>query len=57
MRKDTMGGREHVAHMSEMKNAYKSLVVKPGWKRPHGRPRRRWYKIQMHLDESVNWIQ
>jgi hypothetical protein len=32
----------HVAHMREMRNAYRILVGKPEWKRPLGRPRRRW---------------
>jgi hypothetical protein len=32
----------HVAHMGEMKNAYKIVVGKPNGKRPLGRPRRKW---------------
>jgi hypothetical protein len=50
-------GREHEAHTREMKSTYKDLVVKPEWKKPLGRPRRRWYYIQLDHDEFVNWIQ
>jgi hypothetical protein len=32
----------HVAHMEDIKNAYRVLVRKPEWKRPLGRPRHRW---------------
>jgi hypothetical protein len=28
--------------MGEMRNAYSVLVAKPEWKRPLGRPLRRW---------------
>jgi hypothetical protein len=45
----------------EDKNPYRNLVGKPGWKRPCGRPRRRWnYNIYMDLHrlrlEGVGWI-
>jgi hypothetical protein len=32
----------YVARMGEMRNSYDILVGKPEWKRPLGRPRRRW---------------
>jgi hypothetical protein len=32
----------HVAHMIEMKNAYKILFSKPEGKRPFLKPRQRW---------------
>jgi hypothetical protein len=32
----------HVAHMGEMRNAYKILVIKPERKRPLGGSRCRW---------------
>jgi hypothetical protein len=32
----------HVARMGKMRNSYNILVGKPEWKRPPGRPRRRW---------------
>jgi hypothetical protein len=39
----------------EMRNAYKILVGKPEWKRPLGRPRRRWENnIIMDLKE-IDW--
>jgi hypothetical protein len=45
----------HVAHMGDMRNAYKILVGKPQGKRPHGRPMCRWEdSIRMDLKE-VKW--
>ena len=45
----------HVAHMGESRGVYRVLVGKPGEKRPHGRPRRRWEdSIKIDLDE-VGW--
>jgi hypothetical protein len=32
----------HVAHMGEMRNAYKALIRKPEGNRPLRKPRRRW---------------
>jgi hypothetical protein len=32
----------HVARMGKVRNAYNILVGKPEWRRPLGRPRRRW---------------
>jgi hypothetical protein len=38
---------EHVARMGEMRNEYTNLVLKPGGKRPLGRPKGRWeYSIK-----------
>jgi hypothetical protein len=37
---DKMAG--HAARMGEMRNTFKMLVGEPEWKRPLGRPRRRW---------------
>jgi hypothetical protein len=52
----------HVAHMGEMRNAYKILVVKPEGNRLLGRPRCRCEEnIKMDLVEigweGVDWIQ
>jgi hypothetical protein len=45
----------HVAHMGEMRNAYKILVRKPEGKRPLRRPRDRWEdNIRMDVRE-VGW--
>jgi hypothetical protein len=42
----------HVAYMGEMRNAYKSLVIRPEEMRSLGRPRCRWVdKIIMGLRE------
>jgi hypothetical protein len=38
----TMRRTEHIAHMVEMKNAYKIFVERHGGKIPLVRPRRRW---------------
>jgi hypothetical protein len=47
-----MGG--YIARTGEMRNAYNILVGKPEWKRPLGRPRRRWEdNIRMDLREVV----
>jgi hypothetical protein len=32
----------HVARMGEVRGAYSILVGRPEWRRPLGRPRRRW---------------
>ena len=43
---------EHVAHMGEMRGAYRVLVVKPEGKSPLGRPRLIWEdNIKMDLQE------
>jgi hypothetical protein len=46
--------------MGEMRNACTVLVGKPEWKRPLGRPRRRWKYIRMDGSgvgwEGVEWI-
>jgi hypothetical protein len=51
----------HVAHMGEIRNAYKSLVGRPEGKRPLGRPRRRWkdnnrISLGEIVWEGVDWI-
>jgi hypothetical protein len=51
----------HVAHMGEMRGAYRALVGKPEGRRPLGRPRRRWEdNIKMDLREvgwgGLDWI-
>jgi hypothetical protein len=51
----------HLAWMRENRNAYRLLVGKPDWRRPLGRPRRRWLdNIRMDLVEvgwgDVDWI-
>jgi hypothetical protein len=40
---------EHVAHMGEMRSAYKILVGKTEWKRPLGRLSHRW-------EDNIKWI-
>jgi len=46
---------EHLAHMGEMRNAYKILVEKPEGKRPLRRPRCRWEDcIRLDLRE-LGW--
>jgi len=52
---------EHVAHMEDMRNAYKISVGKPEGKRPFGEPGHRWEdNIRMYLKEiwrkGVDWI-
>jgi hypothetical protein len=52
---------EHVAHIGEMRNAYKMLVGKPEGKRPVGRSRSRWENNnKMYIWErvfgGVDWI-
>jgi hypothetical protein len=52
----------HVARMGEGRGVYRVLVGKPEWKRPLGRPRRKWEdNIKMDLREigidGTNWIQ
>jgi hypothetical protein len=42
----------HVARMGEKRNAYRILAIKPGGRRPLGRPRCRWVdNIKMDLRE------
>ena len=42
----------HVARMEESRSAFKILTGKRTWKRPLGRPRRRWEdNIRMDLEE------
>jgi hypothetical protein len=49
------------AHMIQMRNAFKILVIKPEGKRSHGRPRHRW-EDSMKMDltemgwEGADWI-
>jgi hypothetical protein len=33
---------DHIARIEALRNAYNILVGKPEWKRPLGKPRRRW---------------
>ena len=51
----------HVARMCEERGLYRVLVGKPEWRRPMGRPRRRWVdNIRMDLQEVgcgyMDWI-
>jgi hypothetical protein len=51
----------HVACMAEVRGAYNILVGRPEWRRPLGRPRRRWEdNIKMDIREigfgDVDWI-
>jgi hypothetical protein len=51
----------HVVRMGEKRGVYRVLVGKPEWKRPLGRPRRRWVdNIRMDLQEVgcgyLDWI-
>jgi hypothetical protein len=48
---------EHVAQMTETRNAYRILVGTPQRKRPPGRPRRRWVdNIKMNLEiDRMGW--
>jgi hypothetical protein len=42
----------HVAHMGKRRGVYRVLVGRPKWKRPLGRPRRKWEdNINMDLQE------
>jgi hypothetical protein len=46
----------HVALMGEVGGAYNILVRRPEWRRPLGRPRRRWEdNIKMVLREIRFW--
>jgi len=52
----------HVARMGVMRGVYRVLVGKPEWKKPLGRPRRRWENnIKMDLKDVgfgvMNWIE
>jgi hypothetical protein len=54
--------RVYVARIGEGRGVYRVLVGRPEWKRPLGRPRRRWEdNIKMDLREigidGANWIQ
>jgi len=54
-----MGG--HVTRMGEIGNVYRIFVTNPKWKRPRGRPKRRWDdNIIMDVREigweGVNWM-
>jgi hypothetical protein len=50
IRSKSMSWAGHVARMWVTWNAHRILVVKPGGKRPLGRPRRRWLdNIKMYL--------
>jgi hypothetical protein len=42
--------------MREMRNAYKILVIKPGGKRPLGRPVHRWDYIRMDLRKQCGKV-
>jgi hypothetical protein len=46
--------------MGEVRGAYNILVGRPEWRRPLGRPRRRWKDIKIDLREigfgDVDWI-
>jgi hypothetical protein len=42
---------EHITHMEEMRNAYKSLVEIPEGKRTFGRHGNRWKDIRTDLME------
>jgi hypothetical protein len=44
-----------VARMGEGRGAYRALVVKPGGRRPLGRPRRRWEDLR-EVGWGINWI-
>ena len=51
-----------MAHMWEVRGAYRVLVGKPEGKRPLGRPRHRWEdNIKMDLQEvgcwGIDWIE
>jgi hypothetical protein len=51
----------HAARVGEVRGAYNILVGRPEWRRPLGRPRRRWEdNIKMDLREirfgDVDWI-
>jgi hypothetical protein len=48
----------HVARMGEVRGAYNILVGRPEWRRPLGRPRRRWEdNIKIDLWEiGFDWI-
>jgi hypothetical protein len=42
----------NAARMGDRKGAYRVLVVRPGGKRPRGRPKRRWENnIKMELQD------
>jgi hypothetical protein len=45
----------HVAHVGEMRNAYKTLVGKREGKKPLGRPRHRW-EDNIRISEDGSWI-
>jgi len=45
----------HVAHMGEMRGAYRVLVGKIEGKRPLGRPRRRWEDSITRNLQEMGW--
>jgi hypothetical protein len=45
----------HMAHMAEMRNAYKHLVGRPGGKRPLGRSRCRWEDNTGMCLKEIGW--
>jgi hypothetical protein len=57
MKPRMMGWVGHVARM-EKRNAYRILVGKPEGKRPLGRPRCRWVKIDLRVIgcDGMDWI-
>jgi hypothetical protein len=57
----TMRWTGHVARMGEVRGAYNILVRRPEWRRPLGRPRRKWEdNIEMNLGKigfgDADWI-
>jgi hypothetical protein len=51
-----MRGAGYVAHMGEKRNAYGSLMGKPGGNRPQGRPRHRCEdNIKIDLRDRMGW--
>jgi hypothetical protein len=45
----------HIAHMSEMRKAYKNLLGKREAKRPLGRPSRRWRIVLRWMLRKYVW--
>jgi hypothetical protein len=41
--------------MGDMRNAYNTLVAKPEWKRPFGRPRSRWEDNTIMYLREIGW--
>jgi hypothetical protein len=47
--------------VGEVRHIYKIVILKSEWKRPLGRPRRRWYEntwmsVEQMESESVDWV-